>query len=390
MPLGSALKSTIDIDFTRAQGINSSGSIIFAPPRTRVGTTVISPQKVRAHLVAGVATIELVRLPAGTYHVREEIDGQAPYEFNFALPIGAAATIQYEDLAPVDPVPLTYTSVRTINGLPPDPTTGNIVVTVEGSISLDALSDAVIASPANGQALVYDGVDSRWENRSLTAGDVGAAATGHAHSIGNVTGLTEALDAKSGIGHLHTVSQITDFETAVEIIAELISEEAAAERALPNRIIRVIDKTKEGAGNTYDLPSTSDVWALFAAGPAECTIQANVGDDISVYYDFLIQTHVSSFFDFAVVTGGTPTVQRYLSSGSSTPTFNGPSGSYPSNEGFQGIKGSLGFTVQSADLDAGFVRLRWAIKTSTANGKIYANNNYPLTVNVVNTRLSGL
>lgn len=492
MPLGSALKSTIDIDFTRAQGINSSGQITFEPPRTRVGTTIVSPFPVVVPIVNGVAKIQLVRLPAGTYHVTEAIDGRARYEFNFALPISSADTIQYEELAPVNPVPLVYTAVRTVNGIAPDPTTGNIVLSSGGATNLDGLTDVVISSPANAHSLVYDGVDGRWENRPLTAVDVGASSNSHTHSIEieDVDGLESALDGKSSTAHTHTTSQITDFQTSVDARVQLIVDTAPAaldtlnelsaalgddpdfaatmtlalagkqpidldltniaslsptdgdilqrvsgswanrtaaqlktslalsksdvglpnvdntsdadkpvstaqaisiaQRIFPPRILRIKDKSKQGNGDTYNLPNTTDVWSLFAEGPVEQTIQANVGDDISVSYDFLMQIHVSSFFDFVVVTGATPTIQRYLSSDSTTPTFNGPSGSYPSNEQFQGVNGMLGFVVESTDLDSGNIRLRWAIKTTTANGKIFANNNYPLTIRVVNTRLSGL
>lgn len=372
MPLGSALKSTIDIDFTRAQGVNSSGHITFEPPRMRIGTTMISPFPIVVPIIHGVAKIDLVRLPAGTYFVRESIDGRARHEFNFALPINSPDTIQYEEIAAVNPVPLVYTAVRTINGLPPDPITGDIAVTVEGSISLDALSDVVVASPTSGQVIVYDAVDSRWENRLLSATDVGASPTVHTHP------------------HNHTTEDITDFETATETIAEIAAEIEAANRALPNRVVRIKDKTKQGAGDTYNLPNTANAWALFSGGPAECSIQASIGDDISLYYDFMMDLHITAFFDFVVVTGGTPSIQRYLASGSATPTFNGPSGSYPSNERFQGINGMLGFAVEAGDLDSGLVRLRWAIKTTADTGKIFANNNYPLTIRVVNTRLSGL
>lgn len=468
MPLGSALKSTIDIDFTRAQGINSSGQITFEPPRTRIGTTIISPLKIRVPIVNGVGTVELVRLPAGTYHVREEIDGRAPYEFNFSLPTSSATTIQYEEIAPVDSVPLVYTSVKTINGIPPNPTTGNIVISSGGAEELEDLDDVILTSVANGQVLVYDGSELVWENRTLTATDVGAAPTSHSHPSSQITDFQTSVDARIQLivdaapAALDTLNELAaalgddpDFagtmtlalagkqpldsdltniadltptdgdvlqrisgswanRTAAQLKTSLALSKsdvglsavdntsdankpvstaqaaAIAQRILPPRILRIKDKSKEGAGNTYDLPNTSDTWALFAAGPVEQTIQANVGDDISVYYDFLMQIHVSSFFDFVVVTGATPTIQRYLSSGSSTPTFNGPSGSYPSNEQFQGVNGMLGFAVESGDLDSGNVRLRWAIRTTTANGKIFANNNYPLTIRVVNTRLSGL
>jgi hypothetical protein len=395
MPLGSALKSTIDIDFTRAQGINSSGSITFQPPRIRVGTTMVSPIKVRVPVINGLATVQLVRLVSGTYHVREEIDGQGPYEFNFALPVGSAETIQYEEIAPVDPVPLVYTVLRTINGMSPDPVTGNIELALGGDpIALNDLTDVIVDTPLHGHALMYDTAESRWENRFITPIEIGASASGHTHTIeidvSDVTGLQAALDAKAQASHSHTVEQITGFETAVENIAELIADVVAQDRAFPNRIVRVKDKSKQGAGDTYNLPNTASAWVLFAVGPSEYTIQANVDDDISLEYDFLMDRHVTAKFDFAVVTGSTPTIQRYLSSGSSTPSADGVCGSYPSNETFQGVNGTTGFTVQSADLDSGFVRLRWVIKTSIDTGKIYANNNYPLTIRVVNTRLSGL
>jgi len=385
--------------------------------------------------------------------------------------------------------------VRTINGLPPNPTTGNIVVDVGGGggvTNLDGLTDVVISSPANGHSLVYDGTDSRWENRSLTSTDVGASPSSHAHvvEIDNVEGLFTALNGKSPVVHTHSSSQITDFQTAVDTRVQLIvdaapsaldtlNELAAAlgddpdfagtvtlalsnkqpldsdltaisgltptdndvlqrisgawvnrtltqlktslslsksdvglpnvdntsdvnkpvstltaaaigQRALPNRIVRVIDKSKQGAGTTYNLPNTSSVWGLDASIPTEYTIQASISDDISLYYDFLSDTHSAFAFDFVVVTGGTPTIQRYLSSGTTSPSSDGPSGSYPATERFQGMSGMVGFTVETGDLDTGFVRLRWAIKSTVDTGKIYADNNYPLSIRVVNTRLSGL
>lgn len=132
MPLGSAAKSTIDIDFTRAQGVNSSGRIYFQPPRIRIGTTMLSTYRVSVEIEQGVGSIDLARLPAGTYRVREEIDGRPPYEWNFSLPLNAPATLQYEEIAAVSPVPPTYTVVRTVNGVAPDPITGNVEVSVGG------------------------------------------------------------------------------------------------------------------------------------------------------------------------------------------------------------------------------------------------------------------
>ena len=126
MPLGSALKSTIDIDFTRAQGINSSGRISFQPPRLPLDSTVLSNAWVPVEIKDGVGSVDLVRLPLGTYRVREEIDGRPPFEFRFSLPTTAADVIQYEDIVEVAAVPLTYTVVRSVNGVLPNPTTGDV------------------------------------------------------------------------------------------------------------------------------------------------------------------------------------------------------------------------------------------------------------------------
>jgi len=163
---------------------------------------------------------------------------------------------------------------------------------------------------------------------------------------------------------------------------------AIAARAFQDRVVRSADHSKQGAGDTYDMPNTSGAWALFT-GPTEYSIAAAIGDDIEIAYNVLIAGAVTSFIDLVVVTGGTPTPQRYLGSGISTPTFQGCAGNYPSDANFQGRSGTLGFVVQAGDLDSGNIRVRWTIKTSNTNGKMYANDNYPLMLRIRNTRLSG-
>lgn len=126
MPLGSAPTSKIDIDFTRAQGVASEGRILFQPVQQKVGTTMVPDTPVPAELVNGVATINLVRLPQGTYRAIQQLDGQRERSFTFALPLTAPAVVQYEDIVPVQSVPAKHQYVSTINGVPPDLTTGNI------------------------------------------------------------------------------------------------------------------------------------------------------------------------------------------------------------------------------------------------------------------------
>ena len=132
MPLDSAPKSTIDIDFTRAHGVGSSGRVSFRPKRTILGGTILTTYPVEVELKNGIGSIDLVRLPSGTYHVREEVDNQPPREFDFSLPLSAADVIQYESIAPSGPVLARYTAIKSINGVLPDPVTGNLILDETG------------------------------------------------------------------------------------------------------------------------------------------------------------------------------------------------------------------------------------------------------------------
>lgn len=126
MPLGSAPTSKIDIDFIRAQGAASEGQIWFQPPRQKVGTTMLDGTAVPVKLVNGVASIDLVRLPHGTYRVIEQFKGRPDRWYDFSLPLTAPAEIQYEDIVSTVPIPDRFTYVAKINGVSPDPTTGNM------------------------------------------------------------------------------------------------------------------------------------------------------------------------------------------------------------------------------------------------------------------------
>ena len=143
MPLGSSPQSRIQIDFTRAQGVNSWGRITFQPPRQKVGTTMLSTIPVPVEIKNGVGFVDLVRLPSGLYTVVEDIDGRPAKDFKFSLPLDAADVINYHEIAPVDSVPTTYTSVRSVNGIFPNPTTGNVTIStgVTDHGSLTGLGD---------------------------------------------------------------------------------------------------------------------------------------------------------------------------------------------------------------------------------------------------------
>jgi hypothetical protein len=174
MPLGSALKTKIDIDFTRAQGANSSGRIYFQPPRVKVGTTLLSTDRVLAEVKNGVGSIELVRLPSGTYRVFEEIDGRQR-TFNIALPLDAPDVLDYENIAEVSAVPATYTVVRTVNGIPPNPTTGNVVVPTGGGgavASVNGKTGVVVLDAEDVGALTQNQGDARYQPLGIAANPI--------------------------------------------------------------------------------------------------------------------------------------------------------------------------------------------------------------------------
>lgn len=350
MPLGSALTSTIDIDFTRAQGSASTGRIWFQPPRQKVGTTMVNGVGVPVDLVQGVATINLVRLPQGTYRVVEQLDGLRQRSFDFALPLSAAAVVQYEDIVETSPVPARYTAVRTINGVPPNATTGDIELTA-------------IQGPKGDKGDKGDPGNNGTNGSPGPKGDKGDPGTN------GVDGSPGAKGDKGDKGDP--------------------GDQGPPGTGLADRIIRVADHSKQGAGDYYSMANTDGAWDFFTGGPAEYSVAAAVGDDIEVAYNYLIAGAVTSFVDLAVVTGSSPTRQRYLASGNATPSFSGSSGNYPTDANFTGRSGTFGFTVQAGDLDSGLVRLRWVIKTSNTNGRMYANDNYPLMLSIRNTRLSG-
>lgn len=130
-----ALKSKIDIDFIRAQGETSRGRIWFQPVRQPIGTSMLSDAAVPADVISGRGSIDLVRLPVGTYRVVEQIDERPDRTYYFSLPVDAPEVVQYESIVPVVTAPVVHQYVSKINGISPDPTTGNIELeAIEGPV----------------------------------------------------------------------------------------------------------------------------------------------------------------------------------------------------------------------------------------------------------------
>lgn len=87
---------------------------------------MLSDAAVPADVISGRGSIDLVRLPVGTYRVVEQIDERPDRTYFFSLPLDAPEVVQYESIAPTTVVPARHQYVSKINGISPDPITGNI------------------------------------------------------------------------------------------------------------------------------------------------------------------------------------------------------------------------------------------------------------------------
>lgn len=284
MPLGSAPTSRIDIDFTRAQGIYSSGRILFYPPRVVVGSTLISKKPVVADLVNGVASIDLVRLSTGTYRVVEHIDDQIGYGFHFALPVTSPSVIQYEQIARVDPVPATYTVVRRVNGIAPDPTTGNVIIEVAGT-----------PGPKGDKGDKGDPGDD---------GQDGAPGTNGTNGADGQDGAAGPKGDKGDKGDP--------------------GDDGAAGAPGRDGVLKAFSTTGMITG-TFGPAGDSGTWD-YAPGPYRPKIAAAVGDRILWTPGFLHKFDQEAVCDIAAMIDGLPV--RYRSSGTGTPLSSGYGGLY--------------------------------------------------------------
>lgn len=131
------------------------------------------------------------------------------------------------------------------------------------------------------------------------------------------------------------------------------------------------------------IPDTGGGWPggtwVPLTGLAELVVPAAIGDYIEASYNCLREGIQSWSMDLAVVTGGGPTIQRYLSTGSGTPAVAGDPGGYPGDAStFLGHPGALGFIVEAGDLDGGNVRIAVVVMGSGAGTRsIRATANYP-------------
>lgn len=326
MSLGLAPMSKIDIDFIRAQGKSSRGRIWFQPQRQPVGTSMLSDAAVPADVISGLGSIDLVRLPLGTYRVVEQIDGRPDRVFDFSLPVGAAEVIQYESIVPVVPVPAVHQYVSKINGVLPNPTTGNIDI-------------GAIEGP---------------EGPAGPKGDKGDDGTDGVNGTNGTNG-TDGIDGVDGA---------------------------------PGRdgILKAFARTLSTI-ETFGPCGDGGTWTMCPAAYRSVPIPAAVGDHLLWSAPFVHQNNQEAVFDLASVIAGAPA--RFLSSGTATPLAVGYGGLYMV-AGWARSLSPTWYTVAAEDIDEnGEVSLALMYR-SNGSGNQLGNVNIPGYVEVANAGSGGV
>lgn len=327
-----ALKSKIDIDFIRAQGETSRGRIWFQPVRQPIGTSMLSDAAVPADVISGRGSIDLVRLPVGTYRVVEQIDERPDRTYYFALPVGSPEVVQYESIVPVVEVPVVHQYVSKINGVSPNPTTGNI--------ELEAIQGP--EGPAGPKGDKGDKGDDGTDGVNGTNGLNGT----------NGTNGTDGVDGAPGRDGV--LKSWTRTPSTIEIFGPC---------------------------------GDSGTWTLCPASYRPEPKVAVAGDRILWSPDFVHQNTQEAAYDIASVVAGEAV--RYLSSGTSTPLAGGYAKLYMV-AGWPRSLSDVWFDVEAEDLDAdGKITLALAYRAA-GSGNMMGNAFIPGYVVVANAGPGGV
>lgn len=365
---------------------------------------VVIPVKTIVDIPAGV----LARtLPAGMYQVSVRLSEL--YRITKVIEIEAGVALNLPDaVGLLLPDPDLYDPVRSVNGVFPD-AYGNIVISGGGGggavDSVFGRTGVVVA--ANGDytkaqvglsnvdnttdlakpistatQAALDGKQASGSYATTSDLTTGLATKQDVGDYATNTALTSGLATKAATVHTHTIAEVTSLQATLD--AKALATDVTAVRP---RTLIVNDKSQPLGVDYFPMPDTSSAWTLFSL-PGEYSVAAAAGEYIEVSYNVLVNSATNCFTDLVVVTGGTPTIQRYLASNSATPSFQGSSGDYTDGGGaaLQGRSGTFGFIAGAGDIDAGSVRIRWAIKTASGTGRLYAAPNYPLSLIVKNLR----
>lgn len=393
MPLGSNPVTTISIDFVRAQGNTSEGRISFAPSRQALQEVMLSSRAVDVELDAGIGDIDLVRLPIGTYEVTERIDNRPPYVWQLTLPLNAPESLNYENLAETDELPAVYTTVKTVNGVEPDPITGDVEVAGGGGGAVDSVE---------GRIGVVDLSDLFVSPSDLSTGLSGKAALGHAHATADITGLTAATDARVAAGIATWIGAAPGaLDTLIELAAALGNDPnfaatmatALGGKASTGSVTAVENRVTSLEAVGYRVANTGLITTTFTASsggsgawtvcPAafRVAVAAVAGDVLRWNPSVMANPGDGGYeFDLAAINGSAAPV-RYASSRTGVQAANGYGGLYMGGAYSRVLRG-VPWTVQAGDIFGGTVTL--ALMYRAGSGMTIGSALYPSEIELIN------
>lgn len=332
MPLpDSVATATVNATFVDASGATRSGTVTFRPnTRVTVGSTGITVDPVIVELIDGKMTATIAATddpdlsPSGWAYTIIVEAGRTRFSQTSFVP-AAGSPHDLFDLIPVSPVDPVSPDVKSVNGILPNPTTGNVDL---GPISAPVTS---VAGKTGAVTLVKADVGlANVDNTSdaakpLSAADIAALAgksdTGHNHT-----------GTYSPVGHTHAQADVTGLVTGL----------AAKQDDL------TFVQAYLSAGNV-NLNTATSSWAVLSGSPT-LSIPAAVGDRIGFDASIGRQANSNLYMDIGVVVSGT--IRRWLGNGSTvTPdaSYEGDIALYHTN--VPARSGERRFVVTSNDLD---------------------------------------
>lgn len=244
------------------------------------------------------------------------------------------------------------------------------------------------ASSANGVAATLARSDHAHGTPALpTAGDIGAATSGHDHSgtyqpldsdLTTVGGLSpsndDLLQRKAGAWTNRTPAQVkTDLAVAVADVSGLQTSLDAKATKIVVRNTRIEEATN------LTMPNTSGAWALQSGFTV--AIPAVVGDYVELSWNFMWDVTGNNFLDWAIAVSGS--IARAMSSDTATPKTEGSPWLYPGADAFDKSSGPWGVVMESGHLSGGSVTFQLAAK-GTGAGTIYRSADYPFLIKAKN------
>jgi hypothetical protein len=332
--------------FYDSSGQPDVGVIVLTPTETLFVTdgyavdprAVVLPVAATADGVAvpidftAIATDNTSVSPSGWgYRVDYRLTSRSETLYTFAP---AGTTVDLASISGTEPVPAVFTTVRTVNHLPPTP---------DGNVTIDA-----------GDVSIPDAT-AVIKGKLQLAGDLGGTAS--APMVPALAGKEVAGAAAALAGQLAPVA----FSGAYG--------DLTGRPAIPRApIVRHAYVTS----GDVTLPNTGGQWQPLAG--LELSLPASVGEFVEIGASGMRASSGNAFLDVGVVVGSG--IVRYLATGTDQPAAEGDPAWYGQPNSYATISSPRGFVVQAGHLDGGNVRFVVAVRAA-GSSTFFASVAYP-------------